>query len=147
LVSIPGQGISAVVKAQKYFVGSMTFMQNNNIECSEFLRQYQVNMDHSMVFMGCNKKIMGCVCIGDKLRDDAALVVAGLKKRSIHPIILSGDNKSTVRACAYKLGIEEFYSELTPQEKMQKVEQDCRGCSRKRQWNKTTSHKKIWIIT
>lgn len=122
LVSIPGQGISAVVKAQKYFVGSMTFMQNNNIECSEFLRQYQVNMDHSMVFMGCNKKIMGCVCIGDKLRDDAALVVAGLKKRSIHPIILSGDNKSTVRACAYKLGIEEFYSELTPQEKMQKVQ-------------------------
>ena len=123
-VSHPGQGISGIVNGKKYYLGSIDFTKLNQIDCQEFLQKHQINiseLERSIAVLSCDNKVIGMATISDKLRDDAAMVIAEIKKQHIHPIIISGDTPAAVKAIAWKLGIEEYYAGLSPQQKLEKV--------------------------
>lgn len=124
LQSVPGQGMIAVIGKRKFLVGSIKFLQDNQIDCQAFFQRKQLDPDQwerSITALACEKELLGVATAGDRLREDAASVVAALKKRSIHPVIVSGDNASAVKRVACQLGIEEYYAGLTPQQKLEKV--------------------------
>ena len=117
----PGLGLSGMVNDCKYYLGSLEFMQQSQLDTAGFATDSTCLNGRSIVCLGANGRVLGKVEFSAHLRSDAAEVVCDLKMHNITPVILSGDNPSAVKAVAYQLGIEEFYASLTPQQKLEKV--------------------------
>ena len=118
---LPGQGISGMLGNIRYYLGSLDFMQKCDLDITGFIPDDSILNDRSIVCLGANGRILGKVEFSARLRNDAAEVVCDLKQHNINPVILSGDNPAAVKAVACQLGIEEFYVNLTPQQKLEKV--------------------------
>ncbi len=68
-----------------------------------------------------NKEVLGLLAISDKIKDDAKDGVEALKKLGVKPVLLTGDSRKAAAYTASILGIEEFYAEVYPGEKAEKV--------------------------
>ncbi|MBE6379384.1 MAG: heavy metal translocating P-type ATPase [Lentisphaerae bacterium] len=123
-ISIPGQGVKGVCNNAFFLLGSPEFMRQNQLDLQSFLNRIKVDitaLERSVIMLGCDKKLLGMLVASDRIRPDAAGVIAEIKQHRIEPILLSGDNPTAVKSVALKLGIEEFYGALSPQQKLEKV--------------------------
>ena len=74
--------------------------------------------------VGTKEKFLGIIAVADEVRKDSAKTIAALKQAGIqHTIMLTGDNAATAAAMAEKVGIDEFRSELMPQDKVSAMEE------------------------
>lgn len=76
-----------------------------------------------MIYLSANDEVIASIEIADELKSDARELVDFLKKESLHPVILSGDKKAKTAEVAAILGVEEFYAEQRPEEKLNKIEE------------------------
>ena len=75
--------------------------------------------------MAIEGKLSGVICIEDPLRDEAASVIESLKKAGIKKVVMmTGDNEHTASAIAKKVGVDEYYSEVLPEDKAKFVLQE-----------------------
>ena len=104
-----GQGISAVVNGNHYFIGKPKSTEKylNQLKEGKIVVEVTKNGEH-----------IGAIIIEDPIREDSADAVSTLKTSGIVPIMLSGDNRETAQAIARRVGIEEVYSEVKPQDKL-----------------------------
>ncbi len=115
---LAGLGIEAVVDKKIILVGNEKLMQQRNIN-------YVANDGiGTVIYVAINEKFAGSILIADKIKKDAKLSIQKLKKQNIKKIVmLTGDKKEVAENVANKLGIDEVYSQLLPNEKVQKVEE------------------------
>lgn len=74
--------------------------------------------DASCIYLGSAGEWLACYRIGDELKDDAATVIAAIRKQGIGVSLLSGDRVATVRSVCKQLQIDDGRGELTPQQKL-----------------------------
>ena len=114
---IAGKGISAKVNKKIVLVGNETLMKENNIK---YDKSKEVG---TLVYVAIDKKFAGTIVIADKIKDDAFKAVKLFRENNIQKIImLTGDHKNISEDVASKLNLDEFYSELLPQDKVEIVE-------------------------
>lgn len=113
---MPGCGISAVVAGKKILVGNDRILQQK--------------MDHFDPPEGTRVHVVvagihaGWIIIADEIKANTEKMIAKLKEIGIKQILmLTGDEKSVAQGVAARLGIDSFYAELLPEEKVHKVEQ------------------------
>lgn len=75
------------------------------------------------VYLTANGEILATIEIEDELKEESGALVTYLKKEGLHPVILSGDKQTKTAEVAAKLGVEEFYAEQRPEEKLTKIEE------------------------
>ena len=68
-----------------------------------------------------SKKVLGLIAVADELKEDSADAVAILKQMGITTYMITGDNKRTARAIAKKVGIENYFAEVLPEDKLTHV--------------------------
>ena len=73
------------------------------------------------VYVYKNDQLIGWIDVADELRPEAKQVIAALKAKGIKTILLSGDNKAKCETVARTLGMEEVFSEQSPEQKLQKI--------------------------
>lgn len=114
---ISGSGIKAVLGESKYLAGNERLMQNNNIEYEK------VKESGTVIFLARDNDYLGYILINDVLKNDAVKTVSSLKQMNIKNIaMLTGDNKSAAENISKKLGLDNYYAELLPNQKVEKVE-------------------------
>ncbi len=114
---IAGKGISAKVNKKLVLVGNEKLMKENNIK---YDKSKEVG---TLVYVAIDKKFAGTIVIADKIKDDAFKAVKLFRENNIQKIImLTGDHKNISEDVASKLNLDEFYSELLPQDKVEIVE-------------------------
>ena len=114
---IAGKGISAKVNKKLVLIGNEKLMKENNIK---YDKSKEVG---TLVYVAIDKKFAGTIVIADKIKDDAFKAVKLFRKNNIQKIImLTGDHKNISEDVASKLNLDEFYSELLPQDKVEIVE-------------------------
>ncbi len=70
-------------------------------------------------FVATETEVLGQICLADKIKPDAALIMKGLKDRGIKSImLLTGDKKSVAQSVAHALGIKDVYAEVMPDKKL-----------------------------
>lgn len=115
---VSGQGVIAKVDSKEILVGNELLMKNNKIK---FKRVDEVS---TIIYIAINKKFAGSILISDEIKEDSYSAIASLKKESIDSfIMLTGDRQSISEDVAKKLGINEYYAELLPEDKVSKVEE------------------------
>ena len=114
---IAGKGISAKVNKKLVLIGNEKLMKENNIK---YDKSKEVG---TLIYVAIDKKFAGTIVIADKIKDDAFKAVKLFRENNIQKIImLTGDHKNISEDVASKLNLDEFYSELLPQDKVEIVE-------------------------
>jgi len=122
---VPGLGIIAKVDGVEVVVGSERLVKEMNIEISNNMNDIIMNSrlnGYTTIFVGLNRTLSGLILIKDIVRDDAKKVIDFLKKINIKTVMATGDNRETAEAIAKEIGLDEVYSELTPDDKAELIE-------------------------
>lgn len=112
---IAGYGIEYVKNNEKILAGNHKLMDKENISYD------RENAVGTIVYVAKNNKILGNVVIEDIIKDDAASAIDKIKKMGINLVMLTGDKTEIAKDVAAKVGIDNVYSELLPQDKVEKV--------------------------
>jgi len=114
---ISGHGIKAVVDGKTILAGNDKMLHKENIEHSV------CQVDGTVVHVTIDRVYAGYIIISDSLKDDAIEAIENLKAKKIQTVMLTGDNQYAAQAFAKRLGIDRFYSELLPEDKVKHIEQ------------------------
>lgn len=114
---ISGHGIIAYIGDKKYIIGNdkLFFKQGVNVP--------KVDTIGTVIYIGTDK-CLGYIVIGDKIKHSATNLINDLKMLNINRlVILSGDNEDVTKKVALKIGIDEYYFNLLPVDKVQKLKE------------------------
>ena len=115
---LSGQGVKGIVFSKKLMIGS------ENLFSKEGIIVPDVKTFGTVVYVICDDKYIGYLVIGDKIKESANNLVNNLKKIGINrTVMLSGDNKNIVCEVANKVNIDEYYAELLPIDKVEKLKE------------------------
>lgn len=118
ITEIPGFGLQGTANGKKIVVGSLKLMRKSAVSYDPALE----NIQETIVAMSIDNKFAGYVIIADAIKPDARLAVDLLKAKNVHVVMLSGDKQSVVAHVAQQLGIEEYYGDLLPDDKVSHLE-------------------------
>ena len=119
LKEIAGHGISIKVDGKEVLVGNDKLMSSNGID---FEKSEEFG---SIVYVAEEGKFLGSIVINDRIKEDAGESLIALKSVGVEKsVMLTGDIKEVADVVANELGIDYAYSELLPQDKVEKVEEE-----------------------
>ena len=119
LKEIAGHGISIKVDGKEVLVGNDKLMSSNSIN---FEKSEEFG---SVVYVAEEGKFLGSIVINDRIKEDAGESLIALKSVGVEKsVMLTGDIKEVADVVANELGIDYAYSELLPQDKVEKVEEE-----------------------
>ena len=119
LKEIAGHGISIKVDEKEVLVGNDKLMTSNSID---FEKSEEFG---SIVYVAEDGKFLGSIVINDRIKEDAGESLIALKSVGVEKsVMLTGDIKEVADAVAGELGVDFVYSELLPQDKVEKVEEE-----------------------
>jgi len=117
---MPGYGIKVVAEGKEILVGNSKLMQSENIENIEDSKDGEVG---TIVYVAVESKYAGYIVVSDEIKDDSAETVKELKNMGVRrAIMLTGDNSAVGSKIARQLGLDAVYSELLPDQKVERFE-------------------------
>ena len=115
---ISGHGVIATVDGKKVMVGNIKLMKMMDIP------YFKRELIGTIVHVAVNNKYIGYIVIADEVKEDSAQAIKELKAANIkQTVMLTGDNKSIGSKVAKELGLDKFYAELLPADKVEKLEE------------------------
>lgn len=115
---LSGLGVEAKIEGKEVLVGNEKLMQEKGIsytKCEDI---------GTIVYVAIDEQFVGTIVISDKIKEDSQNAIKNLKEMNIKKIVmLTGDKKEVSENIAKKLRIDQVYSELLPDGKVQKVEE------------------------
>lgn len=118
----PGAGLTGRIDGQVYWLGTPLFVETEaGQKCNaEALQQLRAS-GNTVIALGNRQSVLALFAFGDALRDDATASVADLKAAGKKVVLLSGDHLAVAQQVAGKIGIDEVYGDLLPQDKLEHV--------------------------
>ena len=115
---ISGYGIKARVEGHYVLVGNDKLLHRENIEHDT------CNVEGTVVHVVIDNKYTGYIIISDEIKEDARIAIQRLKDIGVkRQVMLTGDSQEVAKAVSQKLGLEEYFAELLPQQKVEKIEE------------------------
>lgn len=125
---IVAHGISSMIDGQKVVIGSHHFVfedEKCTVDPEKMDTFNSLPLEYSHLYMAINNRLAAVICIEDPLREEAAAVIQSLKMAGIGKVVMmTGDSDRTAKAIAKKAGIDEYYSEVLPEDKANFVEKE-----------------------
>lgn len=125
---IVAHGISSMIDGQKVVIGSHHFVfedEKCTVDPEKMGTFNSLPPEYSHLYMAINNRLAAVICIEDPLREEAAAVIRSLKMAGIGKVVMmTGDSDRTAKAIAKKAGIDEYYSEVLPEDKANFVEKE-----------------------
>ena len=121
--SLPGRGVRARVGGRVWLIGSLGVMQEAGVSVEEAVPQGTQwgQAGKTPLWVACDGQLVGGLAVADRVRPEAREVVLRLKARGVHVAMLTGDQQATAQAVAGELGLEEFWAEVLPAQKAERV--------------------------
>lgn len=125
---VVAHGISSSIDDKKVLIGSSHFIFEDE-GCtipSEYQDRYDsLKPEYSHLYLAIEKQLVAVICIEDPLREEATEMVCDLKKAGIRKVVMmTGDSERTAAAIAKRVGVDEYYAEVLPEDKANFVEKE-----------------------
>ena len=125
---IVAHGISTTIEGKKAVIGSYHFVfedENSVIPKGMEEKFSRLPAEYSHLYLAIEGVLAAVICIEDPLRPEAAEIVRQLKKAGLKKIVMMpGDSERTAKAIAKKVGVDEYYAEVLPEDKANFVEKE-----------------------
>lgn len=123
---IVAHGISSSINDHKVIIGSYHFVfedEGCHIPEDQMDKFENLPTEYSHLYMAIDNKLAAVICIEDPLRPEAAAAIRALKATGIkHVVMMTGDSERTAAAIAKRVGVDEYYSEVLPEDKANYIE-------------------------
>lgn len=125
---IVAHGIATSINGKRTVIGSYHFVFEDEkcvIPAAKEPLFESLPLYYSHLYLAIEGKLSAVICIEDPLRDEAAAVVTSLKKAGISKVVMmTGDSERTASVIAKKVGVDEYYAEVLPEDKAAFVERE-----------------------
>ena len=125
---IVAHGIATTINGKRAVIGSYHFiLEDEHCEVPANMHDIFENlpMEYSHLYLALEGKLAAVICIEDPLRKEAKKVVRDLKKAGLKKVVMmTGDSERTAKAIAAKVGVDEYYAEVLPEDKAKFVEKE-----------------------
>ncbi len=116
---VSGHGMRGFLDGKKILAGNSKLMESEQIDFSKCEDKLG-----TIIYVSVDSKYAGYIIVSDQIKDDSRRAVQELKKIGItRTVMLTGDLKKSAEIVAREIGVDEFYAELLPQDKVLKLEE------------------------
>jgi len=120
--AITGKGVTGKVEGKQLAVVSPGYLEEQDITIPD---QQQMNKlaseGKTIVYVLIDESLEGAIALGDQIREESYEAVKKLKEAGIQCMMLTGDNQQVAKYVADELGLEDYFAEVLPDEKSEKV--------------------------
>ncbi|NMA48454.1 MAG: HAD-IC family P-type ATPase, partial [Tissierellia bacterium] len=111
-------GVSAKILDKDIFLGNRALFDSHNIEVDD------LSEGKTIIYIAINGVYSGYIVIADQIKEDSKMAIRELKKKGIKNIVmLTGDKENVAKEVSAELGVDSYYAELLPQDKVSKIEE------------------------
>lgn len=125
---IVAHGIATSINGKRTVIGSYHFVFEDEkcvVPAGKEPLFESLPLYYSHLYLAIEGKLSAVICIEDPLRDEAAAVVTSIKKAGISKVVMmTGDSERTASVIAKKVGVDEYYAEVLPEDKAAFVERE-----------------------
>ena len=118
---IVAHGISTQIEGKKAVIGSYHFVfEDEKVTIPDGMEEEFESLpeEYSHLYMAIEGKLAAVICIEDPLRDEAVEVIRELREAGLSKIVMmTGDSERTAKAIAKRVGVDEYYAEVLPEDK------------------------------
>jgi Cu2+-exporting ATPase len=118
--AITGKGVEAIVEGKDVKVVSPGYLRENNISIPE---DAYSDAAETVVFILIDSKLIGFIALADEIRPESAEAIRIFKKNNIKVLMATGDNEKTAKAVSDKLGLDGYYAEVLPHQKVEIIKE------------------------
>ena len=118
--AITGKGVEAIVEGKKVKVVSPGYLRDEKIQITEDAFS---DAAETVVFVLIDGKLAGYIALADEIRPESADAIKVFKKNNIKVLMATGDNEKTAKAVSDKLGLDGYYAEVLPHQKVEIVKE------------------------
>ena len=121
--AIAGFGVQAQYQSTQLLFGNEKLMREKGIALSDYQQQAQALAAEAKtpMYFAIDGELAAVIAVADPIKADSVAAIARLKNSGIKVIMLTGDNHATAAAVAAKVGVDEFFADVLPQDKANKV--------------------------
>ncbi len=119
-LSTSGRGIEGIIDNKKFFLGSIKWMKENNVnDVYNYSNKIKKLLEQgkTIIYLGEENKLVGAFAIADSSKKTSFDAIQELKNRNLEVIMLTGDNETTAKSIGKELNIDKIISEVMPQDK------------------------------
>jgi Cu+-exporting ATPase len=123
--AIAGQGVQGEVEGKTLLFGNEKLMHEQGIELGVFVDKAQALAAEAKtpMYLAIDHKFAAIIAVADPIKEDSIAAIKRLQNNGIRVVMLTGDNRDTAKAVAKKVGITEFFAEVLPEQKSDKVQE------------------------
>ncbi len=122
--ALSGRGAQGAIRGREYWIGSQRLMQEKTSATDDAARHSDSleRAGHSVVAIGTADHVCGLIGVADVVREESRDAIHNLRTLGVeHVVMLTGDNRVTAAAIAATVGLDEFFAEQLPEEKVEHV--------------------------
>ncbi|CAB4276807.1 unnamed protein product [Prunus armeniaca] len=115
--ALPGRGIQCFIDGKLTLVGNRKLMTESGIDIPTHVENFVVELEESAktgILVAYESNLIGVLGVADPLKREAAIVIEGLRKMGVIPVMVTGDNWRTAQAVAKEVGIQDVRAEVMP---------------------------------
>jgi Cu2+-exporting ATPase len=121
--ALPGRGVEGVVNGKVLQVVSPAYLNEHHYTVTDARVGRLTAQGKTVVFVVIDQAVAGAIALADIVRPESRQAIAALKKMGIRSLMLTGDNRQVARWVAEELGLDDYFAEVLPQDKVAKVKE------------------------
>jgi Cu2+-exporting ATPase len=115
---LPGKGVKGKINNKIYYLGGKNLLKSFNLISPKI-----ETIGTTTCLIDENKNILGAIILEDEIREESFSAIKKLHKLGVKTAMITGDKKEVAKKVAQELGIDEYFAEVLPQEKLEKVKE------------------------
>jgi Cu2+-exporting ATPase len=122
--AIKGKGVKGIIDDQQWFVGSPKLLEEKNLKLDSKIESFLKTSNekgYTIVFLMTVEQVFAAFAMADQIREAAYETVEKLQKQFYEVAMITGDNKAVAKTVANELGIKNYFAEVLPENKDQKI--------------------------
>jgi Cu+-exporting ATPase len=121
--ALSGKGVKGIIENKMSYLGNLAFMRSQNCELFDFETKSEMlsKKGQTSMYFAQDGKVMGLISVADPIKHDSQLAIEQLKKLGLKIVMITGDNASTAKTVAERVGITDVISEVLPENKVEAI--------------------------
>ena len=121
--ALSGKGVEGTVNGQVVRVVSPGYLKEHGLIVTDERIERLTAQGKTVVFVVMDEAVAGAIALADIIRPESKQAIAALKEMGIRSLMLTGDNRQVAQWVAKEVGLDEYFSEVLPQDKVVKVKE------------------------
>lgn len=120
-----GFGLSANFDSKSYLIGNKNLMDKNEVNLKNSIEMFNElsSKGKTVIFVAEENEVIGLVAIEDPVKESSQSAIQELKNLGLDVIMMTGDNETVAKSLTDKIGVNEYFANVLPQDKANKVKE------------------------